>query len=138
MKSQIYITKIKKYAGTNYGEVYAKAKFLYNSISSKSKRRPYIRSAFFRKEKIFLDLFWLHLAEKNKNDRLRRLRQYACAIDLIQKTRLKPDLQRNRERSNEILYRFYGRNGSEEDFIVQIRENIKTKEKNFMSVFPFD
>lgn len=138
MKSQIYITRIKKYAGTNYGEVYAKAKFLYNKISSQTKRRPYIRSAFFKKEKVFLDLFWLHLAEKNKNDRLRRLRQYGCAIDLIQRSRAEPDLQISRERSNEILYRFYGRNGSDEDFIVQIREDIKTKEKNFMSVFPFD
>ncbi len=43
-----------------------------------------MRSAYFNKEKIFLDLFWTHLFMKqNQRDRLRRIKFFAVAIDLI-------------------------------------------------------
>jgi hypothetical protein len=133
---KFYKTEKKRFAGTSYGEVYTKAKFIYKTYSSKTKRRPYIRSRFFKKEKIFLDLFWIHLSEKNQGDRLRRLRLYACGIDLIKNSRIVPLSQRNTERPSEILHRFYGVDFDGEQFIVQIKEHIKTREKNFMSVLP--
>ncbi len=136
MKSQIYTTKVNKLAGTSYGEVYAKAKFVYKKISLKTKRRPYIRAPFFKKEKVFLDLFWVHLMDKNWQDRLRRLKFYACALDLIQNSHCKPTTKDNLNNCGEILHRFSGVTKDGKIFYVQIKENKKDGEKKFMSVFP--
>ncbi len=135
---KIYKSKIKRLAGTDYYEVYSKAKFLYKTILSKTKRRPYVRSAYFNKEKVFLDYFWSHIGMKNQGDRFRRLKQYACAIDLIRHSKIKPTSKLNSDKPSEILHRFSGINGSRDNFFVQITENIKNKEKSFMSVFPDD
>lgn len=138
METKIYKTNIRHLSGTDYSEVSSKAKFLYKIISSRTKRRPYIRSAFFKKEKIFLDYFWGHIMSKNQNDRLRRLKQYSCGLDLIKNSKISPISKISTERQSEILHRFYGLNGNNELFVVQIKENIKNKEKCFISVFPQD
>ncbi len=138
MALEIYKTKVKKLAGTSYGEVYSKARFIYKTISSKTKRRPYIRSVFFGKEKIFLDYFWHHLMEKNSNDRFRRLKLYACGIDLIKNSHIKPIIRNNPNRQNEIFYRFVGLDSNNEMFYVQIKEDTKSGEKSMISVFPED
>lgn len=49
---------------TGYFEVHKEAKNFYDKIKSKTKRKPYVRSAYFGKEKVLLDLFWIHLYEK--------------------------------------------------------------------------
>ncbi|MDO8430530.1 MAG: hypothetical protein Q7S72_00880 [Candidatus Taylorbacteria bacterium] len=136
MDSQIYNTKVKKLTGNNYNELYAKAKFIYNNIASKTKRRPYLRSKFFKKEKVSLDLFWVHLMDKNKDDRVRRLKQYNCGLDLIKKSFHSPIAKLNPNNHSEMLYRFIGLNGDHDIFYVQIKENIKSKEKSLMSTFP--
>ncbi len=136
MEHKFYITKVKVLTGTSYGEVYTKAKFIYKTITSRTKRRPYIRSIFFNKEKIFLDVFWTHLSEKNHSDRFRRLKQYPCGLDLIKNSKMGPTTQESKDKSSEVLHRFYGINGNGESFIVQIKENINNGEKNFMSVLP--
>lgn len=59
-----YQTKTAKLSGTDFHEVHKKAFAIYQKIAKKTKRRPYIRSAYFKKEKIFLTLFWPHLHEK--------------------------------------------------------------------------
>ncbi len=135
---KIYKTKVKRLAGTDYYEVYSKAKFLYKTISSRTKRRPYVRSAYFNKEKVFLDYFWHHIGTKSQRDRLRRLKQYACAIDLIKNSKMEPNSKLNSDKPSEILHRFSGMNGSGDNFLVQITEDIKNEEKSFMSVFPDD
>ena len=50
---KIYQTKCAELAGTNFSEVSQKAFGLYNQIRRKTKRRPYVRSAYFKKDKIF-------------------------------------------------------------------------------------
>ena len=132
----IYKTKIKRIPGTDYSEVYPRALALYKLIASKTRRRPYVRSAYFGREKVFLDYFWIHLREKNMRDRLRRLRYYACAIDLIQYSRIKPVTTRNTDLHSEIYYRFSGINRNQELFFVQIKEYHKRGEKYLMSIFP--
>lgn len=42
-----YQTKIKKLAGSNYGEIKRQAMFVFNQIKKKTKRQAYIRSAYF-------------------------------------------------------------------------------------------
>lgn len=74
MSTKAYRTKSKKLSGSNYGEVHKKALDLYSQIAKRSKRRPYIRPAYFKKDKIFLGIFWHHLGDKfNNKDKLRRL-----------------------------------------------------------------
>lgn len=131
-----YQSKFKKLSGTDYGEIYSRALAIFKQIKSRTKRKPYIRSVYFNKEKIFLDYFWQHLQQKNWRDRDRRLKYYPCAIDLIRNSRLEPTSKQNPNKPKEILHRFAGLTKDKEVFYVQIKEDKKTDKKYFMSVFP--
>lgn len=134
---KIYRTKIGKIAGTDFHEVKKKAFLIYQDIKRKSKRKPYVRSAYFNNEKIFLDLFWTHLFMKqNQRDRLRRTKYFAAAIDLIINSRFQPESKENPNRKSEILHRFTGITSNANLFHVQIKENKNNQHKWFLSVFP--
>ena len=136
---QAYQTKIRKLTGTDFREVHQKAFDFYRQLKRKTKRRPYIRSAFFQKQKIFLELFWHHLFEKkNWRDRVRRLKYFPCAIELIQHSRFEPASKENPNKPSEILHRFAGRTKDGDLFFVQIKENKRTSQKWLISVFPLD
>lgn len=136
---QVHKIKAKKFAGTNFHEVHKRAFGLHAGIKKKSKRRTYIRSAYFNKDKIFLDLFWQHLFEKkNWRDRVRRMKYYGCALELIQNSHFKPSSTKDPNKSTEVLHRFYGLTADNELFCVQIKENLKKKQKFLISVFPTD
>lgn len=125
--------------GTSYGEVLKKAKLYYELAKPKTKRKPYIRSAYFGGEKIFLDLFWTHLYEKKSRwDRIRRMKFVVCALELIQKSTFSPISKENPNNTAEILHRFGGKCNLNELFCVQIKEHKKSKKKWFMSVFPYE
>lgn len=134
---QIYKTRVYKFSGTDFHEVRQKAFGFYTEIKKKSKRRPYVRSAYFNKQKVFLGLFWQHLFDKeNWQDRFRRLKYFGCAIELIQKSRFAPKSKEDPNKPSEILHRFYGSTADNEMFYVQIKENKCTGQKFFISVFP--
>jgi hypothetical protein len=131
-----YQSKFKKLPGTDYKEIYPVALKIYKQIKRRTKRKPYIRSVYFKKDKIFLDYFWQHLRQKNWRDRNRRLKYYSCAIDLIRNSRMEPTSEQNPHKQKEILHRFAGTTKDKDVFIVQIKQDKKTGEKHFMSVFP--
>lgn len=133
---KVYETKIRKLAGTEYAEVYPRAVAIFKAIKSKTKRRPHIRSAYFNKEKIFMDYFWEHLHQKNSADRVRRLKFYPCAIDLIKHSKAEPTSKENPNKKSEILHRFAGTTADQELFFVQINEDKRTNRKFLLSVFP--
>ena len=134
---RLYKTKTKKLPGSDFHEVSRKAHELYNKIKKKSKRRPYVRSVYFKKDKIFLELFWKHLYEKeNFRDKLRRMKYFGLAIELIQKSRLEPASSENPNKSSEVLHKFSGLTREGELFHVQIKEEKKNGKKWLMSVFP--
>ena len=135
---KVFQSKFKALSGTDYKEIYTKAKAIFLKIKKRSKRKPYVRSAYFRNSKIFIDYFWEHLHQKNQADRLRRLRFYACALELIQKTRLPPIIKGHVNKPHHSMHRFYGKTPNNEVFVVQILEDIKTDKKYFLSVFPYD
>ncbi len=54
---RIYRTKTKRWAGTSYDELIKKARRFFRQIEGKTKRRPYVRSAYFDKSKIFFDYY---------------------------------------------------------------------------------
>jgi hypothetical protein len=131
-----YPTKIKKLPGTSYGEVRKQAVFLFNQIKKRTKRRPYIRSAYFNKQKVFFDYFWQHLFQKSPKERYKRLKYFGSAIEAIKNSRNQPSSKQNPNKPSEILHRFAGLTKDKELFYVQIKEDKKSGRKYFMSCFP--
>ena len=132
----IFRTSIKPLSGTSYSEIYPKALGIYKHIASKTKRRPYLRSAYFGKNKVFLDYFWEHMRQKNLRDRARRLMYYPCALDLIQNSRISPESKVNPNRKSEMLHRFTGMTTTNKIFHIQVKGNTKNNQKHLISVFP--
>ena len=132
----IYKTKAKRFPGTHWWQVSKSGQSLYAQITKNTKRRPYIRSAYFEKEKIFLELFWRHLHQKtNIRDKTRRLKYLPCAIELIEKSRFSPSVKLNPNNKQETVYRFTGITAEKEIFYVQIKSDRKGA-KWLMSIFP--
>lgn len=125
-------------SGTNYREISKKAFGVYNQVRRKTKRRPYVRSAYFKKDKIFLSLFWTHLYSKNYWDQMRRMKFFGCALELIKNSRFEPTSKENPNKSTEIFHRFAGITKNNDLFFVQIKEDKRTSEKWLASVFPIE
>ena len=131
-----YQTNKEKLPGTNYAEVRKQAVFLFNQIKKRTKRKPYIKSAYFNKQKIFFDYFWIHLSQKNPREGFKRLQCFEVAIDLIRYSRNHPSSKQNPNREREILHRFEGITKSKERFYIQIKEDKRNDKKYFLSCFP--
>lgn len=132
-----YQTKSKKLPGTQFSEVSKQAYKLYQSIKRGTKRRPYVRSIYFGKEKVFLPLFWHHLHEKlSHKDKIRRLKYFPCGIELLKNCRVPPVVKLNPNKKSEMLYRFTGITPNGETFFVQVKENKSNGEKWLISIFP--
>lgn len=131
-----YQTKIAKLSGTSYGEVLRKAQFLFDKVEKRTKRRPYIRSAYFKKEKVFFDFFWLHVRQKRPRERFQRLKYFGAALELIRLSKNDPSSKPNPNKTNEILHRFAGLTKEKELFYVQIKERRGGGKKYLMSCFP--
>lgn len=135
---KVYKTKLRAFGGTNYREVSRKATDAYDIIKKKTKRRPYVRSAYFNKEKVFLGVFWSHLRSKNYWDQIRRMRFFECGVELIMKSRIDPMTKENPNKPDEVLHRFSGVTSDGEQFNVQIKENKRSGQKMLISVFPIE
>lgn len=131
----VYQTHILPTAGSEYEEVYKEAKFLFACLKYKTKRKIYIRSAYFNQQKIFFDYFWEHLFQKPKGQRIWRLKLFPCALELIKHTRCKPFTMKGAN-FGERLYRFYGETRQHQLFLVQVKEHLPSETKQFLSVFP--
>ncbi len=127
---EYYKVKSNPLSGTSYREVYKQAHEFYKLIKQKTKRRPYIRSRYFRKEKIFFTYFWEHLQQKRYPDRIRRLKLFTCAIELIENSLKKPEVSNSKK---EIYYRFFGICPNKQKFVVQIKSQ---SHKQLISIFP--
>ncbi len=133
---EAYRTKAKKLHGHTYKDISSQANELYKREKSRTKRKPYIRSAYFKKDKIFLELFWQHLWQKNWRDRKRRVQFFACALDLLRHSHIDPISVQDPNDKSVMLHRFYGKDPNGAKFIVQVKEYKKTNQKWLMSVFP--
>jgi hypothetical protein len=131
-----YQTKNNKLAATDYSEAVRKARHIFDELERKTKRRPYIRSVYFQKQKIFFDYFWAHLNQKSRNERLSRLLYLPCGLEVIAKSRQSPTVKPNPNNKDEIFYRFLGCTAENELFRVQIKQSRKTGRYQLMSVFP--
>ena len=130
-----YNCRAKFIPGHNLKEVSRIARRIFNALHPKSKRRPYVKSAYFG-EKIFLDNYWPHLKEKTPSDQIRRLKFFEVALELIQKSKMRPMFESRDEMKKEALYRFLGK-ADEKYFVVQIKEDLKRSQKFLMSAFEY-
>lgn len=133
-----YQSKVYLIAGSSLDEILIKVRGAYGSIRRKTKRRAYIRSAYFKKEKVFFDYFWIHLSQKNRKTKTIRLKYFLAAIDLIENNRQTPITKENPLKRSELLHRFYGSTKEKHLFCIQIKQEKKTGRKYFMSVFPIE
>jgi len=132
-----YHTKADKLHGADYSDVEREARRIYNEYVRATKRNPYLRSRYFKREKIFLKLFWTHLFEKQVGDRRRRLRYYPCALELLRNTTYPPETKPNPNGRNESVHRFKGVAPDGDVFIVQVKEDKRTGNKHMISVAPW-
>lgn len=132
----VFRSKYRVLSGSSYNELERKARKIHNEIAKRTKRSVYVRSAYFNKEKIFIELFWSHLNQKSKRDRGRRLRYYQSAIDLLKNNQFNPETKPNPNGKYEIVHRFMGMTSNDEIYYVQIKEDKRTNRKYFISVFP--
>lgn len=120
--------------GKSYKSVNKIARSLFHEIERKTKRKPYVRSKYFQKQKVFLSFFWDHLATKRPKDKVRRLKYFDCALEVIRDSSFNPEVTTNPNNKQELLYRFYGQK-EQSVFLVQIKKDKKNR-LEFMSVFP--
>lgn len=130
-----YQTKLLKLSGTDLKELEKKAKSIFKDIKSRTKRKPYIRSVYFNKQKIFFDYFWQHLNQKRPQQRFERLQLFTVSMEVIKSSRNAPLSQDNPTNRNEILHRFAGLTKDKKLFYVQIKEDKRRGHKYFMSAF---
>ena len=132
-----YQTHAHKLPGSTYREVYKHASVVFSKLKRRTKRQPYIRSAYFNKQKVFLNLFWKHLFNKPFKVRTERLKFFMAGVDLIVNSRNIPETKENIKDKNEVFHRFMGLTKEKEQFAVQIKEEKRSGKKYLMSIFPY-
>lgn len=130
-------SKHNRYGQTSYVDVVKWARTIYKPLADQTKRQLYVRSAYFDNQKILLATFWIHLKQKNIRDRTRRLRFFEAAIDSIKNNKTEPELKVTKN-GQYRYYRFFGITKDDKLFFVQIKENIKNKRKDLISIFPYN
>ena len=131
----VFKSKYGKLPGSAYDEVAPVARREFNHVKKLTKRQPYVRSAYFTKDKVFLALFWEHLAQKHRGERTKRLKLYLCALDLLRHSTHAPQTIFGAENLNIMLHRFAGETKDGDLFYVQVKEDKRTGRKDVMSVF---
>jgi hypothetical protein len=133
---QHYPVKSKPITGSKYKDLLKKVRTEYKYIAKQTKRTPYVRSEYFKKDKIFLSLYWTHLSETPMYTQKHRLKLFNCGIELLRHTTFPPETKPNPNGRNELVYRFGGKTPDGQKFYVQVKQEIRSGKKYFMSVFP--
>lgn len=118
-----YHSKCTLLPGSSYDEVVARARKEFNTIRRLTKRQPYVRSKYFRGDKIFVTVFWDHLMQKRLKERTRRLCFYSAALDVLRHSQITPETTFNADDRDVSLHRFYGVTKDGVHFCVQVKED---------------
>ncbi|HEY5268138.1 MAG TPA: hypothetical protein VII94_03310 [Candidatus Saccharimonadales bacterium] len=121
--------------GTSYDEVVRVVRQEHRKIEKMTKRQAYVRSTYFKKDKIFISIFWTHLMQKHRKERVKRLKLYLAAIDLMRNSRCEPETIFKKEDLSNLLHRFYGITKDGIEYCVQVKQDKRSGRKDFMSVF---
>ena len=76
------------------------------------------------------------MTQKSLKERYKRLKYFEASLDVIRDSRYNPEIRQNPHKKSEVFYRFGGMTRDGTCFYVQIKENVKTRTKQCMSVFP--
>lgn len=134
---QIYESKNGQMPGSSLDELMRLARHEYHMIQKRTPRRvPCVRSKYFTKDKIFINAFWDHTNKKSARERVRRLKLYRCAIDLLRNNVLAPETIYTNTDKDSGLHQFYGITKDGIKFCVRVKENKRTGRKDFTSVYP--
>ncbi len=131
----VYQSKHDLLPGSSYDEVVKVARKEFNTIRKITKRQPYVRSKYFRGDKVFVTVFWEHIMQKHRGTIFKRLKFYKAAIDVIRNSTASPETHIDTKQDTVYLHRFYGQTRSGIEFCVQIKEDRRSGRKDFMSVF---
>ncbi len=132
MSANIFHSRKTQIPGSSYNEVVARARKEFNTIRQRTKRQPYVRSKYFKNDKIFMTVFWDHLMQKHPKTRRKRLKFYSAAVDLLRNSTNEPEGIIDK---GNVLFRFYGVTKDGKSFCVQVKHDKRTNRKDFMSVF---
>lgn len=128
-----YRSKYRQIPGTSHAEVTKNARKEYAKVQRLTKRQPYVRSKYFSGDKIFIGIFWNHLVQKRKGEQIVRAKLLVAAFDLLRNTASQPE---SIFEKGDALHRFYGITADGVEFALQVKHDLKTGRKDFMSVFP--
>ncbi len=123
-------------SGHKYVDIMPQTRRIFRSLQKQTKRRPYIRSSYFKKDKIFFDYFWIHLNQKHAHERARRLKYFPCALELLRVSRLPPTTFVNIDIPGAIHHRFIGSAPDKSQFAVIIKQDCSSGRKFLLSLFP--
>jgi hypothetical protein len=115
---KVYKSKYDVLAGTDYSEVTKNARKEYVKVQHLTKRQPYVRSSYFGKDKVFINIFWNHLAQKRKGEQIVRARLLLAAFDLLRSTAHDPQTIFDSADPQLLLHRFAGETKSGIKFYV--------------------
>lgn len=121
--------------GSSYNEVVALARKEFNTIRRLTKRQPYVRSKYFKGDKVFMTIFWDHVMQKSRKEKTQRLKLYRAAVDLLRNTTQAPETIIDVAHEQVALMRFYGITKDNVEFCVQVKNELRSSRKDFMSVF---
>lgn len=134
---KIYQSKYNQLPGTTLKRVLHAAHRHHDLVKSRNpRRRPYVRSKYFKGDKVFITLYWSHLTQKNRKEQQRRARLYRVALDLIRNTTQDPLTIIDVTKADILLHRFYGITANGVPFCVQIKQNHQSSRKDLISAFP--
>lgn len=122
--------------GTRLTDILPQARNVFRVLEKRTKRKPYVRSEYFNKNKIFFDYFWSDLKKKIPSERARRLKLLSCALEVLRYSRQEPLTIDDATEPHILRHRFAGKTPEGDLFYVQVKQNKRTGAKQFLSVFP--
>ena len=133
---KIYHCKTAPLSGHRFADIIPQSRRIFRTLQKQTKRRPYVRSSYFHKDKIFFDFFWEHMKNKSIIDRTRRLKYLPCALELLRNSRHDPITFIDVGQPNIIKHEFAGMTKNGPRFTVIVQENRKTDKKQLLSLYP--
>jgi hypothetical protein len=132
---KFFQSKYNEMAGTSYCELINKAHAIVNALNPNHRRKENVHCGYYSGEKIFFEYFWQHQSNKPPADKMRRIRFFQCAVDLLQNTTYAPNIEPSGKNSSELWLSFYGKTKSGVKFVVHLKSNQRGN-KYLMSIFP--
>lgn len=131
-----YRCKTASLTGHRFVDIMPQARRVFRTLQKQTKRRPYVRSPYFYKDKIFFDFFWQHMQQKSVIDRARRLKYLPCTLELMRNSRHDPVSFIDVNQPGIIKHEFLGTAPNGVRFAVIVQEDRKTDKKQLLSLYP--